>query len=77
MVVVRVSLPNGPSGELSSAMHNMRLWLDSRRFEPSSFQMRLSGRNRVGLLRFKSRAEAEAFAVEFEGTVISAIRPSI
>jgi hypothetical protein len=73
LAVVHVVLPNGPNGELSSAMRNMRLWLDSRRFEPSTFQMRLSGRNRMCIVHFTVRGEAEAFAAQFKGKVNSVV----
>jgi hypothetical protein len=55
-------------GELSARMAAMRIWLDERRFEPSSFSH--DGEADVLLrVEFKVSDEADAFARHFGGSV--------
>ncbi|MGH7030310.1 MAG: hypothetical protein ACREE9_17355 [Stellaceae bacterium] len=57
------------SSELSTQMAAMRVWLDERRFEPSSFSCRDSGTAVVVRVDFKVADEATAFARHFSGQV--------
>lgn len=61
-----VILPLKPS-ELSTQMAAMRVWLDERRVEPSSFSCRDSGAEVVVRVDFKVTNEADAFARHFTG----------
>jgi hypothetical protein len=57
--------------QITTRMNDMRLWLDSRRFEPSIFTCEATEHGFVARIGFKLDAEAEAFAREFEGRVSS------
>jgi hypothetical protein len=59
--------------ELSRLMAEMRVWLDERRFEPSSFTFHDSGADMLVRIDFKVAAEAEAFAQRFGGRVDGAL----
>jgi hypothetical protein len=58
--------------ELSGTMAEMRIWLDERRFEPSSFTYNDSGDRVLVRIDFKVAEEADAFARCFGGSVDSA-----
>ena len=58
--------------ELSGTMAAMRIWLDERRFEPSSFTCTDCGDGVLVRVDFKVAAEADAFARCFSGVVASA-----
>jgi hypothetical protein len=64
MFAVEVALEGDP---LVSLMSQMRLWLDQRRIEPSSF--RYVGGSPATMVRvgFKTESEALAFAEHFGG----------
>ena len=55
------------SSELSAQMAAMRVWLDERRFEPSSFSCQDGGTAVLLRVEFKVAAEADAFAEQFRG----------
>jgi hypothetical protein len=55
--------------ELSRTMAAMRIWLDERRFEPSSFTSRDSGAEVLVRVDFKVAEEADAFAQRFGGSI--------
>jgi len=59
--------------ELSGLMAAMRIWLDERRFEPSSFSCRECGAGVLVRVNFKVAEEAEAFAQRFGGSVDAAL----
>lgn len=59
------------SQELSGTMAAMRIWLDERRFEPSSFTCNDFGGGVLVRVDFKVAAEADAFARCFGGSVDS------
>ena len=63
MITVVVDLPKD---RVESAMREMRIWLDQRRFEPSTFR---SARGGGALITFKVEEEARAFAAQFGGKV--------
>jgi len=46
----------------------MRIWLDERRFEPSSFSCHDSGIGVLVRVDFKIAGEADAFAARFTGS---------
>jgi hypothetical protein len=48
-------------------MSAMRLWLDERRFEPSTFYCRDTDRGMLVSVEFKISGEAAAFAARFDG----------
>ena len=48
----------------------MRLWLDERRFEPSSFTYFYLDPGMMIRVAFKLAEEAEAFAQEFRGVLL-------
>ena len=54
-------------GELVEQMAAMRIWLDDRRWEPSTFSCRDDGRAVVCRIDFKIAQEGEAFARRFGG----------
>jgi hypothetical protein len=56
-----------PPNALVSQMAAMRVWLDERRFEPSSFNCYESQAGVAVRLHFKVGREAEAFAERFGG----------
>jgi hypothetical protein len=56
-----------PPSELSAKMAAMRVWLDERRFEPSTFNCHPRGAAILVRLDFKVANEAEAFAERFGG----------
>jgi len=58
--------------ELSGTMAAMRIWLDRRRFEPSSFTCNDFGDGVLVRIDFKVAEEADAFARCFGGSVDSA-----
>jgi hypothetical protein len=58
-----------PPQELSRTMSAMRIWLDERRFEPSSFTCHDSGAEVLVRVDFKIAEEADAFAQRFGGGV--------
>jgi hypothetical protein len=51
-------------------LKDMRLWLDGRGFEPSSFTYFYLDPGMMVRVSFKIDDEAEAFAAEFEGSLI-------
>jgi hypothetical protein len=55
---------------------DMRLWLDERRFEPSSFTYFYLDPGMMIRVAFSIDDEAEAFAHEFGGFVVTARRPA-
>ncbi len=55
--------------ELSEKMAAMRMWLDERRFEPSSFTCHGCGAGVLVRIDFKVAEEADAFAGCFSGSV--------
>ena len=55
--------------ELSEKMAAMRMWLDERRFEPSSFTCYDCGAGVLVRVDFKVAEEADAFAQCFSGSV--------
>jgi hypothetical protein len=61
--------------ELSGLMAAMRIWLDERRFEPSSFSCRECGGGVLVRVDFKLAGEAEAFARRFGGRVDTPVAP--
>ena len=61
------------SSELSTQMAAMRVWLDERRFEPSSFSCHDSGAGVLVRIEFKAPAEAAAFAQHFSGKIDEAL----
>jgi hypothetical protein len=75
-----VILPVKPS-ELPARMAAMRIWLDERRFEPSSFSCRETGPEVVVRVEFKVADEASAFARQFGGDIgealVEAAGPSV
>ncbi len=54
--------------ELSGTMAAMRMWLDERRFEPSSFTCDDCGAGVLVRIDFKVAEEADAFARCFSGS---------
>jgi hypothetical protein len=54
-------------GDLSRQMSAMRIWLDERRFEPSTFSCRDTDNGVLVCVEFKVPREAEAFAEHFDG----------
>jgi hypothetical protein len=57
------------AGELCEQMAAMRMWLDDRRYEPSTFSSHEDGFGVVLRIDFKIAEEAEAFARRFGGRV--------
>ena len=53
--------------DLSRQMSAMRIWLDERRFEPSTFSCRDTDHGMLVSVEFKVPREAEAFAEHFDG----------
>jgi hypothetical protein len=56
-------------GELCEQMAAMRIWLDDRRWEPSTFSCRNDGPGVLLRIDFKIAQEGEAFARRFGGRV--------
>jgi outer membrane lipoprotein-sorting protein len=54
-------------GDLSQQMSAMRVWLDERRFEPSTFSCRDTDHGMLVSVEFKIPREAAAFAERFDG----------
>ena len=54
-------------GDLSRQMSTMRVWLDERRFEPSTFSCRDTDCGMLVSVEFKISREAAAFAEHFDG----------
>jgi hypothetical protein len=57
------------AGELCEQMAAMRMWLDDRRYEPSTFSSRDNGLGVVLRIDFKVAQEGDAFARRFGGRV--------
>ena len=57
-------------GKVPASMNQMRLWLDERRYEPSSFICNSEAGDVVVLVQFKITEEAIAFAEQFAGRVL-------
>jgi hypothetical protein len=57
------------AGELCEQMAAMRMWLDDRRWEPSTFSSHGDGPAVVVRIEFKIAEEGEAFARRFGGQV--------
>jgi hypothetical protein len=55
------------AGELCEQMSAMRVWLDGRRWEPSTFSCRDDGPGFLLRIDFKVPQEGEAFARRFGG----------
>jgi hypothetical protein len=53
--------------ELSERMAMMRMWLDERRFEPSTFNCQDVEDSVLIRIEFKAASEAMAFAARFDG----------
>jgi hypothetical protein len=64
MLTVEIRLQ---TGELCEQMAAMRMWLDERRWEPSSFSSHDDGRGIRVQVAFKIADEGEAFAQRFGG----------
>ena len=58
-------------------MSAMRIWLDERRFEPSTFFCRDTDNGMLVCVEFKVPREAEAFAEHFDGRAIGGSSPDI
>src|ERR1700728_2933280 len=59
--------------ELTGLMAAMRVWLDERRFEPSSFSCRDCEAGVMVRVDFKVMSEADAFARRFRGRIDEAL----
>ena len=57
-------------GDFVAEMTRMRVWLDSRRFEPAVFRYDHIERGVVIRVEFTIAAEAAAFAEQFRGRVL-------
>ena len=57
--------------DLRDKMNAMRMWLDERRFEPSTFASHVNGSVMCLSVSFRSVEEARAFAAQFSGRVNS------
>ena len=57
-------------GEFIAEMTEMRVWLDGRRFEPSTFRYFHGNGAVIIRVEFKVRDEALAFAEEFGGRLL-------
>jgi hypothetical protein len=57
------------AGELCEQMAAMRMWLDERRWEPSTFSCHSDGQGVLLRIDFKIAQEGEAFARRFGGRV--------
>ena len=60
-----------PQADLRDKMNAMRMWLDERRFEPSTFASHVNGSVMCLSVSFRSVEEARAFAAQFSGRVNS------
>ena len=58
------------AGQFVERMNEMRTWLDSRHFEPSTFRYDHVEGGVVIHVEFMAEAQAEAFAIEFGGTQV-------
>jgi hypothetical protein len=58
--------------DFGQRLKDMRLWLDSRRFEPSAFTYFYLDPGMMVRVCFNADGEAEAFAEQFEGVLIKA-----
>jgi hypothetical protein len=69
--IVRVALPEW---DVTTKMAEMRKWLDDHGFEPALFKYRITavGTGTVDV-KFIALAEANAFAAEFDGMLISVV----
>jgi hypothetical protein len=68
---VRVTLPGW---DVNPKMAEMRRWLEANGFEPALFKYRITAAGAATVdVKFISPGEAEAFAAEFHGTVISVV----
>lgn len=56
---------------LAQSLAEMRLWLDARRFEPSTFAYDVRWRDVLVAVTFKVEAEADAFADRFGGRFLA------
>ncbi len=57
--------------DLRDKMNAMRMWLDERRFEPTTFASHANGSTMCLSVSFRSAEEAKAFAIQFAGRVNS------
>jgi len=57
--------------DFTDQMNTMRAWLDHRRCQPSAFRFADSEQG-VCRVHFEAESEAEAFAREFSGRLLSA-----
>jgi hypothetical protein len=64
-------------GDLSQQMSAMRVWLDERRFEPSTFYCRDTDCGMLVSVEFKIPREAAAFAEHFDGRANGGSSPDI
>jgi hypothetical protein len=64
-------------GDLSQQMSAMRVWLDERRFEPSTFYCRDTDYGMLVSVEFKIPREAVAFAEHFDGRANGGSSPDI
>jgi hypothetical protein len=60
----------GGNGDFAAQMTRMRVWLDSRHFEPAVFRYDQIDRAVVIRVDFAVEDEAAAFAQEFAGTLL-------
>jgi hypothetical protein len=65
-VVIRLA-----QADLRDKMNAMRMWLDERRFEPSTFASQVNGTMISVSVSFRLAEEARAFAAQFSGQVNS------
>jgi hypothetical protein len=63
--------------DFGAVLTDMRLWLDSRRFEPSTFTYFDRNRAMSVQVSFKVGEEAKAFARRFGGSLANADVPKI
>ena len=64
------------AGELCEQMAAMRVWLDDRRWEPSTFSCHEGGPGVLLRIELKVAQEGEAFARRFGGRGVPAEPPS-
>jgi hypothetical protein len=62
-------------GSLVDRMSEMRVWLDSHRYEPDLFQYRKETGGALIRVEFKIEKEAFEFAEAFGGSVLRCSRP--
>jgi len=63
-------VPLFDENDLTGRLRDMRVWLDERRYEPSTFTYFFLDPGMKIRVTFKIDREAEAFAQEFGGTLV-------